>query len=94
MYTSQRYAKQPMYFPSAGSFFIWYKPEYGSLYEKYKENNLVSYRVGDAMIYTFNIAFIVNLGNAKSSDVYEIVTKVESIMKSKYNIDIKYLKQF
>ena len=40
------------------------------------------------MIYTFNIAFIVNLGNAKSSDVYEIVTKVENIMKSKYNIDI------
>ena len=39
------------------------------------------------MIYTYNIAFIVNLGNAKSSDVYEIVTHVEKIMKSKYNID-------
>ena len=87
-HTSQRYSKQPMYFPSAGSFFIWFKPEFGSLYEKYKENNLVSYRVGDAMIYTFNIAFIVNLGNAKSSEVYEIVKKVENIMKSKYNIDI------
>ena len=87
-HTSKRYSKQPMYFPSAGSFFIWFKPKCGSLYEKYKENNLVSYRVGDAMIYTFNIAFIVNLGNAKSSEVYEIVTKVENTMKSKYNIDI------
>ena len=87
-HTSQRYAHQPMYFPSAGSFFIWNKPKYGSLYEKYKENNLVGYKVGDAMIYTYNIAFIVNLGNSKSSDVYEIVIHVENIMKSKYNIDI------
>ena len=88
-HTSQRYSHQPMYFPSAGCFFVWVKPKHGSLYEKYKENNLVSYKVGDAMIYTYNIAFIVNLGNAKSSDVYEIVTHVEKIMKSKYNIDIK-----
>ena len=80
---------QIIYFPSAGCFFIWNKPKYGSLYQKYKENNLVSYRVGDAMIYTHNIAFIVNLGNAKSSDVYKIVTHVENIMKTKYDINIK-----
>ena len=88
-HTSRRYSHQPMYFPSAGCFFVWVKPKFGSLYEKYKENNLVSYRVGDAMIYTHNIAFIVNLGNAKSSDVYKIVTHVEEILKSKYNIDIR-----
>ena len=78
-----------MYFPSAGCFFVWIKPKFGSLYEKYKESNLVSYKVGDAMIYTHNIAFIVNLGNDKSSDVYEIVTHIEKIMKSKYNIEIR-----
>ena len=78
-----------MYFPSAGCFFVWDKPKFGSLYEKYKESNLVSYKVGDAMIYTYNIAFIVNLGDAKSSDVYQIVTKVENIMLSKYKINIK-----
>ena len=88
-HTSRRYSKQPMYFPSAGCFFVWTKPKHGSLYEKYKESNLVSYRVGDAMIYTHNIAFIVNLGNAKSSDVYKIVTHVENIMKTKYDINIK-----
>ena len=88
-HTSYRYSRQPMYFPSAGSFFIWNKPKYGSLYQKYKENNLVSYRVGDAMIYTHNIAFIVNLGSAKSSDVYNIVTHIEKIIKTKYNLDIK-----
>ena len=88
-HTSRRYSKQPMYFPSAGCFFVWFKPKFGSLYEKYKENNLVSYKVGDAMIYTYNIGFIVNLGNAKASDVYEIVTHVEKIFKDKYDINIR-----
>ena len=86
--TSKRYSKQPMYFPSAGSFFVWdYK--YGSLHKKYEECKLVGYKVGDAMLYIHNIAFIVNLGNAKSSDVYEVVTFIEKTMKKKYNIEMK-----
>ena len=88
-HTSKRYFKQPKYFPNAGCFFAWEKTKYGSLYEKYKENNLVSYRVGDAMIYTYNIAFIVNLGNASASHVYDIVTHVEKVIKDKYNIVIR-----
>ena len=88
-HTSQRYARQPMYFPSAGCFFVWVKPKFGSLYERYKESNLIGYKVGDAMVYTHNIAFIVNLGNAKSSDVYEIVTHIENIMNKKYQIEIR-----
>ena len=88
-HTSLRYSRQPMYFPSAGSFFVWKKHKFGSLYDKYKECNLVSYRIGDAMIYTHNIAFIVNLGNATSNDVYRIVTHVEAIFKKKYNIKIR-----
>ena len=88
-HTSRRYSRQPMYFPSAGCFFVWNKPKFGSLFEKYKECNLVGYKIGDAMIYTYNIAFIVNLGNAKSSEVYEIVNHIEKIIKSKYNIEIK-----
>ena len=88
-HTSRRYSRQPMYFPSAGCFFVWFKPKSGSLYEKYKENNLVSYKIGDAMIYTHNIAFIVNLGNAKASDIYEIVIHVEKVFKEKYDITIR-----
>ena len=86
--TGIRYSRQPRYFPNAGCFFVWFGPIFGSLYKKYKESNLVGYKVGDAMIYPENIAFIVNLGNAKSSDVYEIVIIIEKIMKAKYNINI------
>ena len=72
--TKKRYEKQPMYFGSAGCFFIWNHNKHGSMYEKYKESNLVSYRIGNVMIYTYNIAFIVNLGKGTGSQVMDIVT--------------------
>ena len=87
--TKKRYEKQPMYFGSAGCFFVWDHSKHGSMYEKYKELNLISYRVGNAMIYTYNIAFIVNLGKGTSSQVMEIVTHIEKIMKEKYKIEMK-----
>ena len=87
-HTAKRYSRQPMYFPSAGSFFVWNKKKNGSLFEKYKENNLVGYKIGDAMIYIHNIAFIVNLGNAKASDVFKICIHVQKVIKSKYDIKI------
>ena len=87
--TKMRYDKQPMYFRSAGCFFVWDHSKHGSMHKKYKENNLVSYRVGNAMIYTYNIAFIVNLGNGTASQVMTIVKHIEKIMKKKYKIEIK-----
>ena len=39
--------------------------------------------------YTHNIAFIVNLGKAKSSDVMKIVNHVEKTIKLKYGIIIR-----
>ena len=87
--TKMRYEKQPMYFGSAGCFFIWNHHKHGGMYEKYKESGLVSYRVGDAMIYTYNIAFIVNLGKGTASQVMEIVMHIEKIMKEKYKIEIR-----
>ena len=87
--TKKRYKKQPMYFGSAGCFFVWDHSKHGSMYEKYKESNLVGYRVGNAMIYTYNIAFIVNLGKANGTDVMEVVTHIEKIMKKKYGIEMR-----
>ena len=87
--TKKRYEKQPMYFLSAGCFFIWNRQKYGGMYEKYKESDLVGYRVGNAMIYTYNISFIVNLGKGTASQVMEIVMHIEKIMKEKYKIDIR-----
>ena len=87
--TKMRYESQPMYFGSAGCFFKWNHDKYGGMYEKYKESNLVGYRIGNIMIYTYNIAFIINLGNGSSNDVMDIVKYIEKIMKEKYNIEIE-----
>ena len=87
--TRMRYEKQPMYFGSAGSFFVWDHNKHGSMYEKYKESNLVGYKVGDIMIYIYNISFIVNLGQGTASEVMEIVNHIEKIMKEKYKIEIR-----
>ena len=87
--TKMRYEKQPMYFGSAGCFFVWDHGKHGSMYEKYKKSNLVGYRVGNIMIYTYNIAFIVNLGNGTSSQVFEVVNHIEKIMKEQYNIQMR-----
>ena len=87
--TKMRYEKQPMYFGSAGCFFIWEHDKHGSMFEKYKESNLISYQVGDIMIYTYNISFIVNLGQGTASEVMEIVKLIEKIMKEKYKINIR-----
>ena len=87
--TKMRYEKQPMYFGSAGSFFIWNHNKHGSMYEKYKESNLVSYKNGNIMVYTYNIAFIVNLGKGTAYEVMEVVTHIEKIMKEKYDIELK-----
>lgn len=87
--TKMRYEKQPMYFGSAGCFFIWNHDKYGSMYDKYKESNLVGYRIGNIMIYTYNIAFIINLGKGSANHVMDIVSYIEKIMKDKYNIEIQ-----
>ena len=86
--TRMRYQKQPMYFRNAGCFFVWDR-RLGSLYKIYKENNLVGYRVGNIMIYIFNISFIVNLGKGTADDVMKIVNKVERVIKEKYNYVIR-----
>ena len=86
--TRMRYKKQPMYFGSAGCFFIWDRRN-GSLFKKYKENNLVGYRVGNIMLYTFNTAFIVNLGKGTAEDVMEVVNKIERVIKKRYNITLR-----
>ena len=87
--TKMRYGKQPMYFGSAGCFFVWDHRKYGSMYEKYKESNLVSYRVGNAMIYTYNIAFIINLGNSNSNEIMAVVTHIEKVMEEKFSIKMR-----
>jgi UDP-N-acetylmuramate dehydrogenase len=75
LYMSQRRAKQPLEFPSAGSVFK--RPEKnfaGTLIEKC---GLKGKRIGDAMVSTKHAGFIVNVGNASCTDVVNLINFVK-----------------
>ena len=86
--TRKRYSNQPIYFLSAGCFFVYNHAKHGSLLEKYRACNLVSYQVGDVMVYTDNISFIVNMGKGTAKDVMAVVNHIKKTIKEKYNIDL------
>lgn len=72
--------------PSAGCIFVNPKPvSAGELIEKC---GLKETRIGDAQISGKHANFVVNLGNAKSSDVLKLVLLMKQKVKEKFGIDL------
>ncbi|MBU2577254.1 UDP-N-acetylmuramate dehydrogenase [Patescibacteria group bacterium] len=72
--------------PSAGCVFVNPKPvSAGELIEKC---GLKETRIGDAQISGKHANFVVNLGNAKSSDVLKLVLLMKQKVKEKFGIDL------
>ena len=83
----KRKRTQPLEYPSAGSVFR--NPE--GLYsgEIIEGLGLKGYQVGGAMISTKHANFIINIGNAKASDIKEIIDFVKLKVKEKYDINLR-----
>lgn len=83
----KRKRTQPLEFPSAGSVFRNPDGLYsGKLIE---DLNLKGYQVGGAMISPKHANFIINVGDAKASDIKEIIDLVKLKVKEKYNINLR-----
>ena len=82
-----REAKQPLDVPSAGSTFK--RPEGHFAALLIKDCNLLGERIGDAQVSEKHTGFIVNVGNAKSSDVYKLMKKIQIDVKTYYNVDLE-----
>lgn len=83
----QRKEKQPLEYPNAGSTF-----KRGENYITAKlidECGLKGYNIGGAQISEKHAGFIINKGNAKSSDILELIEYVRRIVKEKTGEDIK-----
>lgn len=81
-----RSAKQPINLPSAGSTF---KREEGIIVAKLiDEAGLKGYRIGGAEVSTLHAGFIVNVDNATSTDILNLIEYVKSVILEKYGVTL------
>lgn len=86
--SSKRKLNQPLTYKSAGSVF---KnpvdgPAAGYLIDK---SNLKGTRIGDAEISQKHANFIINHGNAKSNEIFELIKIIKNKVKSNFNINLE-----
>lgn len=86
--SEKRWEKQPLEFPSAGSFFKRPKPDFyvGTTIEKL---GLKGLSIGDAEVSNKHAGFIINKGNAKFEDIINLAEKIKKVVKEKYGEDLE-----
>jgi len=84
----KRYEKQPLEYPSAGSVFKRPRPDFyvGTAIESL---GLKGYSIGDAQVSERHAGFIINKGNAKASDVFELIDLIKSKVRQTYQVDLR-----
>lgn len=92
----KREMKQPLNYPSAGSIFKRPRNRFaGELIEKAGCKGL---KIGGAMVSEKHANFIINIGKAKSEDIYNLIKEVQSRVYKKFKIklqpEIKFLGKF
>ena len=80
----KRKATQPLTLPSAGSVFR--NPEGMYAGKLIEDMNLKGYTIGRAMVSEKHANFIVNMGNAKASDIKRIIDVIKQKALTKYGI--------
>lgn len=88
----KRLMTQPLEYPSAGSVFRNPENEFaGKLIEDCK---LKGFNIGGAKVSEKHANFIINSGNAKASDVKNLITYVHDVVKDKTGYDLKIEQEF
>ena len=78
---------QPLEYPSAGSVFR--NPEGMYAGKMIEDMGLKGYTVGRAMVSPKHANFIVNIGNAKASDIKKIIDVIKQKALTKYNVKLR-----
>ena len=86
-YINARIDKQPLNMPSAGSVFK--RPDGHFVGKMIEDLGLKGFTVGGAQVSEKHAGFIVNLGNATSKDVKELIKYIQSKVKEQYNVDLE-----
>ena len=83
----RRREKQPLNFPSAGSFFK--RPEGQFAGKLIEEAGLKGLRVGDAQVSEKHAGFLINLGNATARDVLSLMEEVQKRVEEKFQVRLE-----
>lgn len=83
----QRWEKQPMELPSAGSVFR--RPPGHFTGKLIDECGLRGFRLGDAAISEKHCGFIVNLGQASAGDVLKLIDHVKSTVMKRFGVSLE-----
>ena len=84
---SKRKFKQPLEYPSAGSFFK--RPVKGYASALIEECGLKGFQIGDAAVSKKHSGFIINLGGAKYTDIKKLQREIESRVAEKTSIKLE-----
>ena len=84
---ARRREKQPLQYPSCGSFFKRPVGYYaGALIE---QAGLKGYRVGDAQVSEMHAGFVINRGHATSSEIYRLMQDVQRRVQAQFGVALE-----
>ncbi|NLP37361.1 MAG: UDP-N-acetylmuramate dehydrogenase [Firmicutes bacterium] len=85
--TRKREANQPLNFPSAGSIFK--RPAGHYTGQLIQEASLKGYKIGGAQVSDKHAGFIVNTGNATSSDIINLIRHIQAEVKKRFHVQLE-----
>ena len=83
-FTNRRVTKQPLQFPSAGSFFK--RPEGYFAGKLIQDAGLKGLRVGGAMVSPLHAGFLINAGGATATDVIDLMKVVQETVMERFGV--------
>lgn len=90
---AKRDEKQPLNYPSCGSVFK--RPEGNFAGTLIEQSGLKGFIIGGAQVSEKHANFIINIGGAKSSDIYELINKIKTTVFNQSGImlepEVKFL---
>jgi len=73
-----RHTTQPYHLPNCGSVFRNPLPQFAA--KLIQDAGLKGYQIGNAQVSELHANFIVNLGNAKASDIFKLIQHIQSVI--------------
>lgn len=86
-FAARRRQKQPLEYPSAGSTFK--RPEGYFAGKLIMDAGLRGYSLGGAQVSEKHCGFVINKGNAKAADIYELMEEVSERVYNKFQVNLE-----